>query len=134
MTKINNKTAKISLQAKEIENGILIVKICGSENSMCELDMQTITSFEYESDKLLSQCKLKLIIDMSKVQYMDSEGLFAIFDFHKKVKSKRGNVVIIDPMLKVKKTFEITKMSDQIKIMDNEKEAIIFLKTIGVFR
>ena len=127
MTKINNKTAKISLQAKEIENGILIVKICGSENSMCELDMQTITSFEYESDKLLSQCKLKLIIDMAYVDHVDSEGVWSVFELDRKAKEKKVKIVFVNVTENVKRVFDMTKLSTKVKMAGSEIEATNFL-------
>lgn len=66
----------------------------------------------------------KIIIDLSNVTYVDSSGLWALFEGHKKVAQKNGKLVLLNPTKDVRRVLDITKISSKVSIADTEQDAI----------
>ena len=65
-------------------------------------------------DTLFEHGKITLLIDMTHIRYLDSSGLWALFESHKKATQKNGKLVLINPTKDVKRVLDITKMSTKI--------------------
>ena len=57
------------------------------------------------------------IFDMGKVKFMDSSGLGLIMGRYNLIKMFNGQMVLINPCESVRKILEMTKLSDEIKIV-----------------
>lgn len=99
-----------------------------SENSdvigSVELDIETQAQFIEMINTLLDAKNLQIILDMSNISYIDSSGLWSLFESHKKAEQKLGKIVLLNPTKDVLRVLEITKMSTKIEVFTNEKEAI----------
>ena len=65
---------------------------------------------------------------MENISYIDSSGLWALFEGHKKAAQREGKMVLLKPAKDVKRVLDITKMSAKMDIVDTEDDAINTLK------
>jgi anti-sigma B factor antagonist len=68
------------------------------------------------------------LLDVSKVRYINSSGIGLLITLVTKFRSHNGEVVLINPSDQVKKLITITKLDAIFKIVQNEKEALTYLK------
>ena len=66
--------------------------------------------------KLIHKGERKLIIDMAYVDFVDSEGVWAVFELDRKAREKN-----------LKRGFDMTRLSIKVKMVGTEIEAINFL-------
>mgnify|MGYP001442990757 CR=1 FL=1 len=110
---------KLSIGTKKNKKNTLIGEI--------ELDIQNQSKFIETIDILLETGKTNIIVDMTHVSYIDSSGLWALFESHKKAGEKKGNLLLINPAKDVKRVLDITKISSKINIFNTDNDAIHFL-------
>ena len=118
-----------------LENGIVKVEI-GAEydeskkliSGTVELDIENQAHFVDVTNSIFDDGSVNVIVDMQYVSYIDSSGLWACFECHKKASQKNGRLVLLSPTKDVKRVLDITKMSSKIKIFKKEADAISFLK------
>lgn len=89
-----------------------------------ELDIENQSQFIGIINKLLDEGVKKIILDMSNINYIDSSGLWALFEGHKKTAQKEGKLVLFSPSKDVSRVLEITKMSAKMFVKDSEEKAI----------
>jgi anti-sigma B factor antagonist len=97
------------------------VKICYIDG---EIDINTSPQIKKLFDKILSEKKPKIIINFSKVSYVDSSGLATLVEFLKNTKGYGGKLKLSDLSSKIKSLFEITKLDKLFDIIVSEDEAI----------
>lgn len=113
----------------DLQKGITVIEPGASldENGKAEgeieMDIENQPAFIQAVDKLLSEGKTKFIVSMKNITYIDSSGLWALFEGHKKTEQKKGKFVLLNPNLDVKRVLDITKMSKKIDIFNEEKKA-----------
>ena len=61
---------------------------------------------------------------MENVSYIDSSGLWALFEGHKKAAQRGGKLVLLNPTKDVRRVLDITKMSSKIQIFTTQTEAL----------
>ena len=66
----------------------------------------------------------KLILDFSKVSFMDSSGIGVVIGRYKKLSAKNGRVCIVGVSPSVRRVFELSGMFKIIGLYDNIEEAI----------
>ncbi len=66
----------------------------------------------------------KLIIDLSRVSYLDSSGVGFIISLLKFMRERQGEVVLTDLNDKVKRVFELTKLDGIIDTYDDREKAM----------
>ena len=59
---------------------------------------------------------IKSNLESKNISYIDSSGLWALFESHKKANQKNGKIVLLSPKKDVKRVLDITKMSTKINI------------------
>lgn len=72
----------------------------------------------------------KVIVDMKKVEYIDSAGIGALIKAVKAARIKNGDVVLMNVSSPVQKTFSLVKLQKFIKIYDSESTAIAYLRSL----
>jgi anti-sigma B factor antagonist len=92
-----------------------------------ELDIENQARFVKTINQIINRGKSKIILDMRYVTYIDSSGLWAIFEGHKKAIQNNGQLIILKPTKDVRRVLEITKMSSKVKIVPTEEIAISLL-------
>ncbi len=68
------------------------------------------------------------LLDLSKVRYINSSGIGLLITLVTKFRSHGGEIVLINPSDQVKKLINITKLDAIFQIVQNEKEALNYLK------
>ena len=93
----------MEIHIETLENNITKVLISTEKNNSTqpsgkiELDIQTQSKFIETIDSLLKNRKTILLIDITNINYIDSSGLWALFESHKKATQKNGKLILINP-------------------------------------
>ena len=132
MTNKNNKRTESVLQVRQLEKGIIKLTIMGGNETgepckLVDLDIKNSSLFLEEGLKLIHKGERKLIIDMAYVDFVDSEGVWVVFELSQKAKEKKVKIVLVNVTENVKRVFDMTKLSTKVKISGTEIEAINFL-------
>ena len=102
----------------ESKNGLTICRVEGDIDIACSPDLKKVF------DKLISQKTPKIVIELSKVSYVDSSGLATLVGILKNMRSYGGKMRLAGMSPKIKSLFEITKLDKLFEIMASEEEAI----------
>lgn len=120
---------------KEIlDNDILKINI-GSEideetqsiNGTIELDIENQNEFIEYINNILDEGLNLIILSLENISYIDSSGLWALFESYKKTEQRNGKIVLLNPRADVKRVLDITKISSKIKIVESVDTGITFL-------
>jgi len=104
-------------ETNQLENGFLLVKIVG------EVDVYTSIDLKKDLGKLVDADKNKIIIDLLKVNYMDSSGLGVLVALLKQIKKKNGELKLVNLPISVKKIFDLTRLTKFFDIYETLEEA-----------
>tara|TARA_B100000427_G_scaffold329551_1_gene346281 strand:+ start:14541 stop:14927 length:387 start_codon:yes stop_codon:yes gene_type:complete len=92
-----------------------------------ELDIENQIQFLDQINSLLDEGESKIILSLSQISYIDSSGLWAIFESFKKSEQRNGKIVLLNPRKDVRRVLDITKISSKIKIFEEDESAINYL-------
>ncbi len=76
---------------------------------------------------LLNEGKKNIVIDLVKVEYMNSSGLGMMTSMLSTVKSAGGNLALANPAERIKSLLTITKLNQLFKTFDDIDQAIASL-------
>ncbi len=102
----------------ENKSGLMICHVSG------EVDINTSPEIKKAFDKLISKKEPKIIVNFSKVTYVDSSGLATLVEILKNMRSYGGRIKLTNLSPKVKSLFEITKLDKLFEILQDEAEAL----------
>ena len=102
----------------ENKNGLTVCCIEG------EVDINSSPNIKKSFDKLIAAKTPKIIVNLSKVTYVDSSGLATLVEVLKNMRSYGGKLRLTNMSSKVKSLFEITKLEKLFEIIADEAEAI----------
>ncbi len=105
----------------ESKNGLMICRVEGDIDISCSPELKKVF------DKLISQKTPKIVIEMTKVTYVDSSGLATLVGILKNMRSYGGKMRLAGMSPKIKSLFEITKLDKLFEIMASEEEAMMGL-------
>ena len=100
------------------KNGLTVCHIDG------EIDINSSPEIKKSFDKLISKKTAKIIINFSKVTYVDSSGLATLVEILKNMRTYGGRMRLTNLSGKIKGLFEITKLDKLFEILPDEGEAI----------
>jgi len=89
-----------------------------------EIDINSSPAIKKSFDKLISQKTPKIVINLSKVTYVDSSGLATLVEILKNMRSYNGRMRLACMSPKIKSLFEITKLEKLFEILADEETAI----------
>jgi len=89
-----------------------------------EIDINSSPAVKKSFDRLLSSKTPKIIVNLSKVTYVDSSGLATLVEILKNMRSYGGRLRLTNLSSKIKSLFEITKLEKLFEIMADEEEAV----------
>ena len=92
-----------------------------------ELDIENQSEFMENINSILDDGINNIILNLCNITYIDSSGLWALFECHKKTSLKNGKIIILSPKKDVSRVLDITKMSSKINVLQDEKKAILAL-------
>jgi len=102
------------------KEGVWVFQITGEINISTSPDLKI--RFEKQPTK-------KILVDLSRVHYVDSSGLATLVECLKKKQSQGGSLALSGLSEKVKSLFEITKLNKLFLIFRNQDEALSGLLT-----
>ena len=80
---------------------------------------------------IFSDGMFHLVVDLTYVSYIDSSGLWALFEGHKKASQKKGHLVLLNPTKDVKRVLDITKVSSKMQVFVDYDEVLSFFKSLN---
>jgi len=92
-----------------------------------ELDIENQVRFKEQINLILDEGESLIILSLSEINYIDSSGLWAIFESFKKAEQRSGKIVLLNPRKDVRRVLDITKISSKIKIFEEDESAINYL-------
>jgi len=98
-------------------NGALILSVTG------RLDSNTSESFSKLLTEKLDAGNTKIIVDMSKLDYISSAGLRVLLMAAKRLMPTSGKFILCDMNTHIKEVFEISGFLNIMTITDNVKAA-----------
>lgn len=106
----------------EICRGFLVVRISG------EFDMHSTDNFKSIIDDYLVQANLKdIVINMTKLTFIDSSGIGALLGRYKKVSGMGGKLVLCSVAEPVKKILRLSGLLEIINLYEDEAAALACL-------
>tara|TARA_B100000700_G_C14839355_1_gene758463 strand:- start:166 stop:546 length:381 start_codon:yes stop_codon:yes gene_type:complete len=96
---------------------------------MVELDIETQSKFLTFINQVIEGGMFNIMLDMANISYIDSSGLWALFEGHKKATQNSGHMVLLNPNPDVRRVLDITKISTKMSISDDEEAAIQLMIT-----
>lgn len=88
-----------------------------------EVDVYTSASLKQEISAAVSDGVKYIVLNLSKVEYLDSTGLGLLIGALKRLKENQGNLVIASPSVRIMRVFEITGLYKIFSIYPTEAEA-----------
>ena len=117
---VNNK---IDENITQINIGLDFDETTKEVTGEIELDIENQSYFVETLESILNNNISNIVVNLSNVSYIDSSGLWAIFEGHKKAQNLNGNLVLLNPNKDVERVLEITKLSSKLKIFTSIEEA-----------
>lgn len=104
---------------KQSKEGFVVIQVKEDK-----LDSSLAPEFKKELLATAVQDSPNIIIDVSRVGYMDSSGLGSLLFAHRQAIQNGGNFVIIKPNAKIKKLIDIAQLSRVLFLCDSESDAV----------
>lgn len=106
-----------------MDGDIVIVDITG------DLVASTAEDFKGQILKLTEKNFNYILVDMSKINFMDSSGLGTCMAIHKLLNGKEGQLVCAKPNEAIAKVFRITRADQKLNIAATKNDGIKYLHT-----
>lgn len=88
-----------------------------------EVDIYTSTQLKQEITDILASGTKFVLLDLSKVEYLDSTGLGLLIGALKRLREIDGNLIIVNPSQRIVRVFEITGLYKIFKVYPSLAEA-----------
>lgn len=82
------------------------------------------TTFKRKIDELLEGSRVNLLVDLGRVDYIDSSGLGALVRALSETQREGGQTKLLHAGPRVKKLLEITKLNSIFEMFDDREEAV----------
>lgn len=107
----------MKLQYSELDGGIRLIKLSGA------LDMNGTYSVEIEFVRQCAGDNVRVIVDLSRVNYISSIGIPMLINTAKSVSGRGGKMVLLNPQRNVAEVLEITGIPQIIPIYTDLESA-----------
>ena len=107
----------MKLQSSELDGGIRLIKLIGA------LDMTGTYSIEVEFVRQCDGDNIRVIVDLSKVNYLSSIGIPMLINTAKSVASRGGKLVLLNPQQNVSEVLDIVGIQQIIPIYTDMESA-----------
>lgn len=88
-----------------------------------EVDVYTAPQLKQDIVEIAERGVKNLIVNLSKVEYLDSTGLGVLIGGLKRLREAEGNLVLVGPGMRILRIFEITGLDKIFDIYPTEEEA-----------
>ena len=107
----------LTINTNSIATGTAVVGLEG------EIDVYTSIQLKQEITQIISQGVTLLVLNMERVEYLDSTGLGLLIGALKRLRENDGNLIIVSPSERIVRVFEITGLHKIFKIYATLAEA-----------
>lgn len=107
----------LTIRAREPQSDVRILDVEG------EVDVYTSQTLKQEITRVVSEGVRYIVLNLSKVEYLDSTGLGLLIGALKRLRENQGNLIIVSPSMRIMRVFEITGLYKIFSIYPNEAEA-----------
>jgi anti-anti-sigma factor len=97
----------------EDRNGLAHVALVG------ELDLSTVAKVQEELRRVEASSPATLVVDLSKLTFLDSTGLRCIVTADERARSEGRRIVIVRGPDAVQRVFTITRLDDRLEMVDD---------------
>ena len=94
-----------------------------------EVDAVTAPALGRRLLSLFEEGKTGLVVDLSKVTFLDSTGIGVLVDALRRLKTRQGRLVLVCPTERILRPFEITGLTNYLGIVGTREEALGALAT-----
>ncbi|MBI4833932.1 MAG: STAS domain-containing protein [Planctomycetes bacterium] len=88
------------------------------------IDVYSCRQLEDSVNKLINEGKYKIVVDLSKVNYMTSVGAGIFMGVHAVTKENKGSIILVNPHSEVKDIFRLLGVDKIIDIVPDIKTAL----------
>lgn len=89
-----------------------------------EININSSPDIKKAFDRLIAKKTPKIVVNFSKVTYVDSSGLATLVEILKNMRAYGGKLRLTNLSAKIKSLFEITKLEKLFDIVAGEADAI----------
>ena len=94
-----------------------------------EVDAVTAPALGRRLLSLFEEGKTGLVVDLSRVTFLDSTGIGVLVDALRRLKTRQGRLVLVCPSERLLRPFEITGLTNYLGIVGTREEALGALTT-----
>jgi anti-sigma B factor antagonist len=106
----------------EIDNSVIILKPIG------RLDANNVKSLQAQVAKLTEKNYIYILLDLSRVDFIDSMGLGACIGLYKTLNSRGGALVCTGSNETIRAIFRLTRADEKITLANSRLEALNILQ------
>ncbi len=110
----------MKINSKE-QQGVQVVEVSG------DIDFHTSRDLREKFQQILNNKGAKLLVNLKKVNYIDSSGLATFVEALQHVKQSGGKLVLVGLAPAVRGVFEIAKLDSIFSLSDSEEKALLTL-------
>ena len=103
--------------------GIEVVRLAG------DLDFNTSPDIRRQFEKITAKKEPRVLVNLQKVEYIDSSGLATFIELFQKIKRSGGKLVLFNLNQAVRSVFEIAKLDSLFPLAQNEQEALALINS-----
>lgn len=94
------------------------------------MDMDSASDMSIFLKTLVQGGVLKIIVDMSGLEFIDSAGIGVLIDLAKLLRNRGGDIALLDVPERIEKIFQPVRLNRFIRIFNNEIEAVRFFQYV----
>ncbi len=106
------------------EGAVTIIAVGG------EVDLYNAPELKEKIQQLVEEKKLKVVINLDRVSYVDSSGIGALISSFSNLKKHDGKMRICHVTGSVRKVFELTKLTTFFDIDGTEQDSIVAINEV----
>lgn len=110
----------MQLDRRNVDNALIVTPLDE------RLDARVATDFKEQMAELIASGHTKILLDLSRVEFIDSSGLGAIVSSLKRM-GGRGDLVVCGLQDTILTMFRLTRMDRVFQIFDDEQQAVAAL-------
>ena len=124
----------MEISTKTLGSDILKIEFSPSDGDTdlsdgIEFDIENQGKFVELIETVLDQKSPHILLDMTNITYIDSSGLWALFEGHRKTQRIGRSFFLCNVTKDVKRVLVITQLASKFVIVDSEAEAIKSLES-----
>ena len=106
------------METRTVESKPPIIELEG------EVDVYTAPQLKQQMINLLESGAKELVVDLTKVDYLDSTALGVLIGGLKRMRERDGNMVLVCPSPRIRRVFEITGLDKIFDIYNTAEDAM----------